>query len=310
MLGLGWTEMLLIAALALIVVGPRDLPVMLRQLGRAFGIMRRMGNEFKSEFNKMAAIDEIRDVRKSLTDPLRNAQAEIQREFNKTTATGIKPSGALKPDAGEGESVVGAIKTQAGMNASSADEAMKAALAQSRVKVSDAPPAELAGETGKAAAKPKTAAKSARKPQSKAAGAKSATAKTAAAKTATAKTAAAKSETPAKGKTVAVKSAAKPRAASKSAADPKAAAKPAAPKSVPAKSAPAKSKPAKSTTSKVAAKPAEDKPAKAAAPKARAARKPAAAKAATAKPAAAAKTGTASGAKPAGGRTASKTEKA
>ena len=295
MLGLGWTEMLLIAALALIVVGPRDLPVMLRQLGRAFGIMRRMGNEFKSEFNKMAAIDEIRDVRKSLTDPLRNAQAEIQREFNKTTATGVKPSGALKPDAGEGESVVGAIKTQAGMNASSADEAMKAALAQSRVKVSDAPPAELAGETGKAAAKPKTAAKSARKPQSKAAGAKSATTKTAAAK----------SETPAKGKTAAAKSAAKPRAASKSAADPKAAAKPAAPKS-----APAKSKPAKSTTSKVAAKPAEDKPAKAAAPKARAVRKPAAARAATAKPAAAAKTGTASGAKPAGGRTASKTEKA
>lgn len=306
MLGLGWTEMLLIAGLALIVVGPRDLPVMLRQLGRAFGIVRRMGNEFKSEFNKMAAIDEIKDVRKSLTEPLRNAQAEIQREFNKTTATGVKPSGALKPDAGEGESVVGAIKTQAGMNADAADEAMQAALAQSRAKVSDTPPAELAGETGKAAAKSKTAAKSARKPQSKTAGAKSATAKTATAKTDTAK-----SETPAKGKPAAVKSAAKSRAVSKSAAKPKAAVKPAAV----SKPATPKSAPAKSAASKAAVKTAENKPANATAPKARAARKPAAAgkatsKAAAAKPAPAAKAGNASGAKPARGRTASKTEKA
>ena len=285
MLGLGWTEMLLIAVLALIVVGPRDLPVMLRQLGRAFGIMRRMGNEFKSEFNKMAAIDEIKDVRKSLTEPLRNAQAEIQREFNKTTATGVQPSGALKPDAGEGESVVGAIKTQAGMNASSADEAMTAALAQSRAKVSDAPPAELAGETGKTAAKPKTAAKSARKPRSKTATAKSATARTDtqdAGKSAAAKPAAAKS-------------AAKPRAAAKSAAKPKAAAaKPAAAKPAVASKAP-QAKPAARKAPAKAAKPVQDKPTDAAKPKPRAARKPAAAgktpsKAAPSKVAAAAKT--------------------
>lgn len=115
MLSIGWTEMLIVAAVALIVVGPRDLPVMLRQLGRLVGTVRRMGNEFRSEFNKMTALDEVRDVRKSLTEPLRNAKAEIEREFNKITPAGIVPSGKLKPFESDGESVVNAIKAQAGM---------------------------------------------------------------------------------------------------------------------------------------------------------------------------------------------------
>ena len=300
MLGLGWTEMLLIAALALIVVGPRDLPVMLRQLGRAFGIMRRMGNEFKSEFNKMAAIDEVRDIRKSITDPLRNAQAEIQREFNKTTATGVKPSGALKPDTGEDESVVNAIKTQAGMNANPADEAMTTALAKSREKVPDDVPVELAGETGKTAAK-------------KATSAKTATSKTASAKSAGTKAKpAAKSASKPRSKSTSAKSAAAKADAPASAA----AAKPKAPARSTGKSTPAAkaTKPADSTP----AAPAESKPAA----KPRAARKPAAkptgAKAASAKAqAASAKVDAAKPAaakpaatKPARKRTASKTEKA
>ncbi|MBU1175680.1 MAG: Sec-independent protein translocase protein TatB [Alphaproteobacteria bacterium] len=159
MLGVGWTEMLVIAALALIVVGPRDLPVMLRQLGRAFGIMRRMGNEFRTEFNKMAAIDEIKGVRKSLTDPLRNAQAEIQREFNKTTSTGVKPSGVLKPDATNPDSVVEAIRTQAGLPAFKPDPEMAATIEQSRAKWT---PPKVPSENGA-----ETVAKPKRKPRGK-----------------------------------------------------------------------------------------------------------------------------------------------
>ncbi len=113
MLGLGWSEMLVIAMVALIVVGPRELPAALRHLGRVVGTIRRMGNEFRAEFNKMVALEEVRDVRKSLTDPLRNAQRDIEREFNRTASSGVKPGGASQPDAGA-QGAIGAVRTQSG----------------------------------------------------------------------------------------------------------------------------------------------------------------------------------------------------
>ncbi len=170
MLGLGWTEMMVVAVVALIVVGPKDLPVMMRQLGRSLGTIRRMGNEFRSEFNKMAAVDDIKDIRKSLTDPLRNARDEIQREFNISTSTRVKPTGALKPDAG-GESVVAAIKTQAGIDEGPSDAAkasMSAAIAKDQAKLGTVPddvPVDLTEAAP--AAKPAAKAKTPRKPRAK-----------------------------------------------------------------------------------------------------------------------------------------------
>lgn len=91
MLGLGWTEILVIAVVALIVVGPKDLPKLLGQIGRSIGTIRRMGNEFRREFNKAVAIDEVKDLRKSITDPLNAATAEIRREFSGAPKPGVTP---------------------------------------------------------------------------------------------------------------------------------------------------------------------------------------------------------------------------
>lgn len=51
MFDIGWTELLVIAVVAIIVVGPKDLPRMLRAFGQTIGKMRRMANEFQSTFN-------------------------------------------------------------------------------------------------------------------------------------------------------------------------------------------------------------------------------------------------------------------
>lgn len=83
MLSIGWSELLIVAAIALIVVGPRDLPVMLRHLGRAAGAVRRMGNEFRAEIDKAGATDDLRQLRRSIADPLRAATSGVSREFNK-----------------------------------------------------------------------------------------------------------------------------------------------------------------------------------------------------------------------------------
>ena len=83
MLGVGWTEMLVIGVVALIVIGPKDLPVVMRRLGKVVGTIRRMGSEFQREINKTTGLDQITDLRRSITEPLKKTADEITREFNK-----------------------------------------------------------------------------------------------------------------------------------------------------------------------------------------------------------------------------------
>ncbi|WEK06332.1 MAG: Sec-independent protein translocase protein TatB [Candidatus Devosia phytovorans] len=115
MLGLGWTEMLVIGVVALIVIGPKDLPVVMNRVGKIVGQIRRMGSEFQREINKTTGLDEVRNLRNSITAPLKKTSDEIRREFNAMTPTGPKPSGLIKPTDPSKESVVDAIKAQAGM---------------------------------------------------------------------------------------------------------------------------------------------------------------------------------------------------
>ena len=116
MFGVGWTEMLLVGVVALIVIGPKDLPVVMKQLGRMVATIRRMGGEFQRELNKSTGLDTITDLRRSITEPLRQTAAEISREFNKTTNTGaVVPSGAILPKSPESESVVDEIHAKAGI---------------------------------------------------------------------------------------------------------------------------------------------------------------------------------------------------
>jgi sec-independent protein translocase protein TatB len=115
MLGLGWTEMLVIGVVALIVIGPKDLPVVMNRIGKVAGQIRRMGSEFQREINKATGLDEVRNLRNSITAPLKKTSDEIRREFNTMTPTGAKPSGIIKPADPKAESVVDEIKAAAGM---------------------------------------------------------------------------------------------------------------------------------------------------------------------------------------------------
>jgi sec-independent protein translocase protein TatB len=117
MFGVGWTEMLLIGVVALIVIGPKDLPVVMKQLGKVVGTIRRMGGEFQRELNKTTGLDQITDLRRSITEPLKQTAAEITREFNKVSASGsVEPSGVIAPKTAGAESVVDEIREKTGMS--------------------------------------------------------------------------------------------------------------------------------------------------------------------------------------------------
>lgn len=83
MFEVGWTEMLVIAIVMIVVVGPKDLPNMLRTFGRTVAKLRSMAGDFQKQFNEALKEAELDDVKKSV-DELRglNPAAQIRKQLN------------------------------------------------------------------------------------------------------------------------------------------------------------------------------------------------------------------------------------
>lgn len=83
MFEVGWTEMLVIAVVMIVVVGPKDLPNMLRTFGRTTAKLRAMAGDFQKQFNEALKEAELDDVKKSV-DELRGLSpvAEIRKQLN------------------------------------------------------------------------------------------------------------------------------------------------------------------------------------------------------------------------------------
>jgi len=71
--GIGGLEILVIGLVALLVVGPKDLPVLLRKVGKAMAKARAMASEFRSSFDEMARQSELDELRKEV-EALRTGQ--------------------------------------------------------------------------------------------------------------------------------------------------------------------------------------------------------------------------------------------
>ena len=71
MVNLQGGELIIIAVLALVVLGPERLPDAMRRLGRALGQLRRMGNEVTEEF-RSAVAEPVDDLRSAVVDPARD----------------------------------------------------------------------------------------------------------------------------------------------------------------------------------------------------------------------------------------------
>lgn len=66
--GIGFSELLVIGLAALIFIGPKDLPVMMRQLGQIVGKGRRMAREFHAAFDDIARQSELEELKKEIQD--------------------------------------------------------------------------------------------------------------------------------------------------------------------------------------------------------------------------------------------------
>lgn len=95
----GFFELILIAVIALIVVGPKDLPKLMRSAGKMLAQARRMAAEFTSAFDQMARESEMEDLRKEIeTLKKENVFAKTKRELDESVAP---IGGELRKEAAE-----------------------------------------------------------------------------------------------------------------------------------------------------------------------------------------------------------------
>jgi sec-independent protein translocase protein TatB len=68
MFDIGWGELVVIGVVALIAIGPKELPTVLRSLGQYMGKVRRMAAEFQGQFQEALREAEVADLKKQAED--------------------------------------------------------------------------------------------------------------------------------------------------------------------------------------------------------------------------------------------------
>ncbi len=130
MFDIGWTELLVIAIVMIVVVGPKDLPPMLRAFGKMTGNLRKMAGDFRAQFEEALKETELDDVRKTITDahqnlnptnalrdainPLRQMGQDLKNDLQKATQVpSPEPTVSLAAEPGQADPLSTPIDAEA-----------------------------------------------------------------------------------------------------------------------------------------------------------------------------------------------------
>ena len=84
--GIGYTELIVIAMAAIIVIGPKDLPRVLRAFGKTMSKMRGMAREFQGHLDsaiKDAGLDEVKKDLQSIRNPMEQVKKTVAADIKK-----------------------------------------------------------------------------------------------------------------------------------------------------------------------------------------------------------------------------------
>ena len=108
-----WSHIIILLTVALVVVGPKDLPRLMNIMGRWAGKARDMANEFKRSFDDMARQSELEELRSEVEklrtlDPVSELNEDVERalnpvDFEETTETGAEEKLETAPAPRSGE---------------------------------------------------------------------------------------------------------------------------------------------------------------------------------------------------------------
>src|SRR4051812_11600962 len=82
MFDVGFSEIVVIAVVALIVIGPERLPKVARTLGHLFGRMQRYVNDVKADISREMELDELRKLQTTMEDAARGFEQSVTQEVN------------------------------------------------------------------------------------------------------------------------------------------------------------------------------------------------------------------------------------
>ena len=106
MFDIGWGELLVIGVVALVAIGPKELPGVLRTVGQWTGKLRRMATEFQNQFHEAMREAELADLKKQVDEMTTEVRSygsfdpvsDVRRELEKTQSQ-IENAMAEKPTA-------------------------------------------------------------------------------------------------------------------------------------------------------------------------------------------------------------------
>ena len=68
MLSFGWSEIILTLVVVVVIIGPKEIPNLLRQLGKFSKSIKKVSREFKKSLNDLAEEGDLKEVKKSISD--------------------------------------------------------------------------------------------------------------------------------------------------------------------------------------------------------------------------------------------------
>ncbi len=102
MLDIGWSELLIVALVAIVVVGPKDLPRLMGTFGRYAGKVRRMAADFQHQFEESVRESEIEEMRASIESVRGSMPVDRPVMLPKTQAAPKTKTAASRPSPASG----------------------------------------------------------------------------------------------------------------------------------------------------------------------------------------------------------------
>jgi sec-independent protein translocase protein TatB len=148
MFDIGFSELMVIAVVALLVIGPERLPKVARTLGHLFGRMQRYVNDVKADISREMELDELRKLQTTVQDAARSFEQSVTHEVNATDAELRKIAQDVDPlstpfslPSHEATTVTPHSELTAGSSAGAADTALTPAEASAQLPLDiDFPP--------------------------------------------------------------------------------------------------------------------------------------------------------------------------
>jgi sec-independent protein translocase protein TatB len=103
MFDIGFSELLVIGVVALIVIGPQKLPRVARTVGILMGRLQRYVSDVKADINREIELEELRKMRDSMQKAASDMQSSFDAELSKTADDLNKAVEGAKPDTPAGE---------------------------------------------------------------------------------------------------------------------------------------------------------------------------------------------------------------